>query len=104
MITHFGTRSTRSIEADVCVIGSGAAGLSVASALLERRTRVLVLESGPRKIAVNAPDPMYEFLTADLPIAQDSRARVFGGTATRWAGRWRRLDASDFEAAPWLPH
>ena len=91
-------------EADVCVIGAGAAGITIARALLARPVRTILLESGWL-----TPDPATQSLYAgevlDRPyFALDAaRTRYFGGTTNEWAGECRPLDALDFERRPWVP-
>ncbi|MEA2472668.1 MAG: hypothetical protein QOE06_583 [Thermoleophilaceae bacterium] len=73
-------------EADLCIIGSGAAGLAIARELLGSRTRVLVVEGG---------GPVAE--------AEPGLARGFGGTTTLWAGQCIPLAPLDFERRDWVP-
>jgi choline dehydrogenase-like flavoprotein len=93
---------TESLETDICIIGSGAAGLVLASEFFNTDTHVCILESG--KAEASKPDPMYSFDSPTLPISPNSRVRVFGGTTTKWAGRWRELDAIDFSVREWVTH
>jgi choline dehydrogenase-like flavoprotein len=90
------------IESDICIIGSGAAALSIAKEFLHTETRICILESGDTNIRRN-PDPLYEFESPLLPVSLNSRVRTFGGTTTIWSGRWRELDAIDFTARDWVP-
>lgn len=92
-------------DADVCVVGSGAAGISAARRLLARGRSVLLLESGgldyEREIAsLNAGEsvgqPYYDL--------EDARLRFFGGTTAIWGGRIAALDPIDFQHRPWIPH
>jgi choline dehydrogenase-like flavoprotein len=92
------------VDADVCIVGAGAAGLSLARRLLDLGRRVLLLESGGRD---------YEAETARLSqgssIGQpyydlaDARLRLFGGTTAIWGGRCAELDEIDFERRDWVP-
>jgi choline dehydrogenase-like flavoprotein len=90
------------VSADVCVVGSGAAGLAFLREFVTARTRIHVLESGGFAPAID-PDPLYDLECPRLPVARDSRVRTFGGTTSVWSGCWKRLDAIDFEARPWVP-
>ena len=91
-------------QIDVCVIGAGVAGLVLARGLQDCGLSVWIFESGGhrphrRAQALNAGRsnlPDYPFET--------SRARVFGGTSTRWTGACVRLDHSDLEYRTWLSH
>lgn len=85
-----------SLDADVCVIGAGAAGLVIARELRSSGARVCLLESGTHGPAPE-PDPMYQLRATALPVPDDSRVRAFGGTTTVWSWRWKRFDPIDFE-------
>lgn len=92
------------LDADLCIIGTGAAGLSLVHGLAGRGLRIVLLESGGR-----AGDPAPDGLNAgtsnlaDYPF-QSSRARAFGGTTTRWTGACIPLDELDLAPRPWLAH
>ena len=91
------------LDADVCVIGSGAAGLALAREFIGGRARVCVLESGGQRRPPD-PDPLYDLRATSLPVPTDSRVRAFGGTTTVWSGRWKRFDPIDFAPRDWVPH
>lgn len=90
---------------EVCVIGSGAAGITLARRLLERGHAVTLLESGGID---------YERATASLNAGsnlgdeyydlEDARLRLFGGTSAIWGGRIAQLEPVDLEHRPWVPH
>jgi choline dehydrogenase-like flavoprotein len=98
-------RGTLVRETEICVIGSGAAGLTVARRLLGKGHSVILLESGGTD---------YEAATAELNAGENvgeeyypldhARLRFFGGTTAIWGGRCAELDPIDFEARPWVPH
>lgn len=93
----------KTIEADICIVGSGAAGLVLASQFLYSDVRVCVIESGAKEPA-SEPDPLYEFESTNLPISPRSRARAFGGTTTKWSGRWKPLEGIDFTKRDWIEY
>ncbi len=89
---------------DVCVIGAGFAGLTLARRLYKSGLKIWLVESGghhPTDFArqLNAGQSHLE----DYPFCT-SRARVFGGTSTLWYGACMRLDPIDFETRDWLPN
>jgi choline dehydrogenase-like flavoprotein len=91
-------------EADVCIVGAGAAGITIARELRAQPLRVAVLESGWFR-----PDPVTQSLYAGevqhrtyFPL-DAARSRYFGGTTNEWAGECRPLDALDFERRDWVP-
>ena len=92
-------------EADVAIIGAGAAGITMARRLLAGGATVLLLESGgedyePAAADLNAGDnvglPYYDLDSA--------RLRFFGGTTAIWGGRCAELDPLDFQKKPWVEY
>jgi choline dehydrogenase-like flavoprotein len=93
------------VEADICVVGAGAAGITLAQALIGRSARVVVLEGGGMQ-ADDDSQQLYAGVTTGEPYyALDAcRVRSFGGTTNTWGGWCRPLDAIDFADRDWLPH
>ena len=104
-------------ETDVCIIGTGPAGMTLARELSKVDLRICLLESGGLK-----PDPQITDLnTAEVESPHGYRAetlyvgrrRQFGGTANIWRhhlhgqrGKFLRclpLDEIDFERRDWIP-
>ena len=93
-------------QADICIVGSGPAGLTLATELANTRMSVLVLESGgadgehPFAAALNE----IESIGAPRVMEQTKvRNRVLGGSSHTWSGRCAPFDAIDYETRPWLP-
>ena len=91
-------------EADVCVVGSGPAGLFLSERLAENTSlSVAVLESGDLDF-----DPDIQRLAEGEVAGQryfpliETRIRQFGGTSWSWGGILSELDAIDFEDRPWV--
>lgn len=93
------------IRCDVCIVGSGAAGITMARRLGNGPLRVCLLESGgleeePESQALSQGEnvglPYYDL--------QETRSRVFGGSTNRWGGWCRPLDELDFEHRPWVAY
>lgn len=93
------------IEADLCIAGAGAAGLTLAREFLGSSTRVVVLESGG-EIYDHATQSLYEMVNVGLPRGPEMVARVrqFGGSTNLWAGRCAPLSKLDFSQRDWVPH
>jgi choline dehydrogenase-like flavoprotein len=89
---------------DVCVVGSGPAGIAIVDRLLGRGRSVLVVESGPL-----TESSWAEELNAGEDAAgtrfgfQTGRRRVVGGNDGFWWGQCVRLEDDDFTARPWIP-
>lgn len=89
---------------DICIIGAGAAGLSLARNLDRRAFRICLLESGrpnPSREAQSLNDADCIGLDYDLA---ESRCRALGGTLHTWQGTIAPLDPIDFEARDWISH
>jgi choline dehydrogenase-like flavoprotein len=93
------------LQAEVCIIGAGAAGITLARRLLQSGHQVVLLESGgldyeAESSALNHGEcighPYYEL--------EHSRLRFFGGTSAIWGGRVAELDPVDFERRKWIAH
>lgn len=91
------------LTADVCVVGTGPAGLTICRALEGAGLEVLVLESGDFE-----PDPATQALARAEVTGQpidwfgrtaidQLRARQVGGSSNLWVGLCRPLDPIDFE-------
>ena len=94
-----------SLLADVCIVGGGAAGLTLAASLADTPLRVIVLEGGGAQ-ADDHSQQMYRGATAGQPYyaLEACRIRALGGTTNTWGGWCRPLDPIDFRERPWLPH
>lgn len=89
----------------ICIIGAGAAGITLTRRLLKAGQTVTLLESG----GVD-----YEEITAELNAGgsvgeeyydlKHARLRFFGGTTAIWGGRVAELDPIDFQGRDWVPH
>ncbi|MEZ5244447.1 MAG: GMC family oxidoreductase [Acidimicrobiales bacterium] len=91
-------------EVDICVIGAGAAGITLALELDGSGLSVLVLESGgtdlePATQDLHAGEVVGRPLTTlDSTVRLDqTRLRYLGGTTNHWAGFCRQLHPIDFE-------
>ncbi len=93
------------ISADLCIVGSGAAGITLASALLPTGRDICLLESGGLAPDANTQS-LYNLESVGYPPRPDymSRARYFGGSCNLWAGRSMALSPIDFEQRDWVPH
>jgi len=90
---------------DICIIGSGPVGLTIASELMDLAKsgkRICVLESGGKSKTPEA-DLLREVENdGDIVIKENSRERVFGGASTTWSGLSAPLDEIDMINRPYL--
>ncbi len=89
---------------DICIVGTGPAGISVAKQLLDTDHRIVMLESGGM-----LPEPKYQqlnkgensgpsFLSLDA-----SRMRCFGGASKLWAGYCSPFKSDEFDKKSFIP-
>ncbi|MCA9998465.1 MAG: GMC family oxidoreductase, partial [Anaerolineales bacterium] len=94
------------VEADLCIIGGGAAGIAMAREFAQTAVRVVLLESGGFDF-----DTKTQSLYAGdegsglryFPL-DGSRLRYFGGTTNHWGGYCQPLGDADFEHRAWVPN
>ena len=95
----------RLLEADLCIVGAGAAGISIAREWIGSARSVLLLEGGGFEYDARMQD-LYRGENVGLPYFPLNAARLhyFGGTTGHWAGFCTTFDEIDFVARPWVPH
>jgi choline dehydrogenase-like flavoprotein len=102
------------IEADVCIIGSGPAGLTLARELKDQPFKVVLVESGGFKPQRKLKELNEGEFTGDPYLnPRFGRSRQLGGTANRWlvdlgngqtGARFAPLDSIDFEKRDCTPY
>ncbi len=107
MHTDARTLEDRSIiEADLCIVGAGAAGISMAMEFLGTPHRVVLLEAGGFQLDLDTQN-LYAGKSIGEPYQvplEAARLHYFGGTTGHWAGWCATLDPIDFEKRHWVPH
>ena len=114
IIDAFLLDQNKTIETEVCIVGGGTAGITLARELIKQKFRVCLLESGGLKPdketqalqwGENVGNPYFSLDTA--------RPRYLGGTTNSWhlaigqdcsRARMRPLDEIDFEKRDWVPY
>jgi choline dehydrogenase-like flavoprotein len=94
------------LTCDICIIGSGPAGATIARELAHSPAQVILLESGglERQPLV---DGLNDIQNVGWPRELDQwllRNRIVGGSSHTWAGRCAPFDDIDFEERPWVPY
>lgn len=91
------------IEGDICIIGAGAAGITIAREFIGTKYDVILLEAGGFDHEPSVQS-LYEGKNTGLPYSlRAGRLRYFGGTTNHWAGYCSTLDPIDFEKRDWVP-
>lgn len=96
-------QSASAIDADICVIGAGAAGITIARSFAAASVDVCVLESGDRELN-DATQSLYVAENVGLArLPHDAtRLRYFGGTTNHWTGQCAPFAVEDFEVRDWV--
>ncbi|MFT0876290.1 GMC family oxidoreductase [Rhodopseudomonas sp. G2_2311] len=94
---------TAEFRSDICIIGGGPAGITIARELIDCGKTVILAESGGLKQDRKALS-LYEGVSVGHPVELTvGRYRVLGGSSIMWGGRCARLDPMDFECRDWIP-
>lgn len=102
------------VETDVCIVGAGTAGITLAREFIGEAFTVCLLESGGMEGDVDT-QALYKGANVGLPYydLDKSRARLFGGSSHRWhvdlgknemGLRLRPFDPIDFEERDWVAY
>lgn len=82
---------------DVCIVGAGPAGITLALALAKKNKRVALCEAGAFELTQLSQDSYKGSWVGDPYLELDAiRLRYFGGTSGHWTGYCRPLDEIDF--------
>ncbi len=93
------------LKMDVCIVGAGIAGITIAQELERLGIEACVVESGGFKLDEETRD-LGRGESVGLPAEWvDGRAaRIVGGNSRFWDGFCRPLDEHDFQKRKWIPH
>ncbi|MGI9547431.1 MAG: FAD-dependent oxidoreductase [Flavobacteriaceae bacterium] len=93
------------IKGDICIIGAGAAGISMALDWINTSSKIILLEGGGFDFDSKIQDLYKGENTGQryFPI-RSSRLHLFGGTTGHWGGLCAPFDPLDFKERPWVPH
>ena len=90
-------------EADIAIIGGGAAGIAMAHRLISSGLQVIIVESGGETLEP-ATQALYAGTASGVPYfpLDQSRYRLFGGSTYRWGSRSAPFQHVDMEPRAWL--
>lgn len=93
------------LQADLCVVGGGAAAICLTLEYLKSGKSVIVIPGGgPNQTAegIDLYRGAVEPQGSHEPL-EENRLRMWGGTTTVWGGRCVPFDPIDFEKRHWVP-
>jgi choline dehydrogenase-like flavoprotein len=91
------------VDADICIIGAGAAGITLAIELGRNGIDTLVIPGGGLRYN-SRYQGLYKGTSSDGTPLERSRHRRFGGTTAVWGGRCIPFDQIDFEKRSYVEH
>lgn len=92
------------VHTDICIVGAGAAGITLARELAGAGKNISLLESGGINLDLET-QALYEGTNVGWPYwpLESSRIRFLGGTTNHWGGACIPLNEDDFEQREWVP-
>jgi choline dehydrogenase-like flavoprotein len=94
------------LRCDVCIIGSGPAGITIAKELSGTPIRVTLLESGGTERQEKS-DALNEIENVGWPREMDQwavRNRIVGGSSATWKARCTAFNEIDMQQRDWIPY
>lgn len=92
------------LECDLCIIGGGPAGISIAREFLHSNTRVVLLESGGMWLDEDIEALNTLTVTGQTYPETGSRLRFFGGTGNHWGGHCAPMTQGSLEKRDWIEY
>lgn len=98
------TASIADIYTDLCIVGSGPAGVTLAKEMLNTGINICLVESGGLK---SESDTQALYNTENIGAVRKEpqelvRQRVIGGSSTTWSGRCASFSPIDFKQRSWI--
>ncbi|KPF89731.1 FAD-dependent oxidoreductase [Novosphingobium sp. AAP93] len=86
------------LDADTCIVGAGAAGITLAMDLAARKQHVLLVEAGAESIEGQTQN-LYVGEQTGVPYYDlaSCRLRYWGGSSNHWSGYCRANDPIDYQ-------
>lgn len=92
------------LRAHICIIGAGAAGITLARELCSLGKDIIVLEGGGLRTDTSSQS-LYEGEIVGIPYELDTtRSRFFGGSTNCWGGFCAPIEAGHLDKRDWVPH
>jgi choline dehydrogenase-like flavoprotein len=94
------------IEADLCIVGSGPVGITLARELKDTGLQIVILAGGVERETLANQDLHKGIVlpTGSHEPLEENRRRAFGGASIAWGGRCIPFDDIDFEKREWIPN
>lgn len=111
MLFDFNSSDIPEIIYDVCIIGSGPAGTTLANKLLEGKKKILLIEAGNEEINHQKQDyyltkSLFDNKETEHDFHETSADRLscIGGTSQHWSGSCNIFEKNHFLGRDWVPN
>src|ERR1700757_4518094 len=92
------------LKCDLCIVGAGAAGITLALQFVQSRFHIVVLESGGETLKAKQQALNHgKVMDGVHPSPHLYRLRRLGGSTASWGGRCVPLDEQDFRKRSHVP-
>jgi choline dehydrogenase-like flavoprotein len=92
------------LKTDLCILGAGAAGITLALAFADQPLDVCLIEGGGFDLDDEVQD-LYQVETRGVHYeGYETRLRMFGGSTNHWGGWCRPMEEQTFERREWVPY
>lgn len=97
--------SDMNLQTEVCIMGAGVAGITLASEFAKMGIRVVLLDAGGVEVDKRAQwDAKANSVSPNYPDPRMSRLRMLGGTSNHWSNNTSPLSSIDFKKRDGLPN
>jgi choline dehydrogenase-like flavoprotein len=92
------------LETDICIVGAGPAGISMARTFIGTGMRVILVESGDLEFNGDI-QALYAGESVGLPYfgLEGTRLRYFGGSSNHWDNWCGEFNPIDYRTRTWVP-
>lgn len=92
------------INADLCIVGAGAAGIAIASRFIGTGVQVCLVESGGEEFEPDTQS-LYAGESIGHPVNMEvGRLRELGGSTNHWGGRCAEFSTAEWAKRDWVAH
>ena len=104
IINHLDIQSDSLFKSDVCIVGSGMSGQSLAATISELNNKqIMIIESGKIDYEKNV-QLLNNYHNTGITFRENfkNRIRQLGGSANLWANQLMMLDPLDIKNRSWI--
>ena len=101
MLIDFSKKEIKNHYSEICIIGSGIGGGTIAKKLYDNNINFVIVEAGG--LSGNSKNVSYDTTGKEFGVRSTTTIQL-GGTSNLWHGVLSELDKIDFEKRDWIPN